>query len=238
MSKPQYDWSALWAGARGIFSLAGLVMCASFMGFGALVRGMGFELWPGLATTLLIWALPGQVVLLTLAREGAAMLAIALAVSFTAIRLLPMVTLVLSRVALPGAAKWPLYVLAHLIAVTLWILTGDNVKAMPHERQLPWLMGLGWCLVVVMLIMTTAGYYLTGVVPAAVAAAMAFMSPCFFFISLFSNAKARVDLLAVAGGVLLVPVFMAYAPQYDLVASGLIGGTVAYGIGRQFSRSA
>ena len=87
----RYDWSAFWPGVTGILSLAGLVMCASFLGFGALLNGMGLPLWPGLATTLLIWALPGQVVLLTLFQEGAALVAICLAVSVTAIRLLPMV---------------------------------------------------------------------------------------------------------------------------------------------------
>lgn len=176
----RYDWSAFWPGVSGIFSLAGLVMCASFFGFGVLVRGMGFDLWPALATTVLIWALPGQVVLLTLFREGAAIFVIVLAVSFTAIRLLPMVTIVLSKSALPGNVKWVLYGLAHFIAVTLWVLAGSHVEKMPKERRLPWLMGLGVCLMVVMLLVTTAGYYLTGVLPTIVAAALAFMSPCFF----------------------------------------------------------
>lgn len=228
----QYDWSAFWQGATGVFSLAGLVMCASFLGFGALVRGMGFEVWPALLTTAVIWALPGQVVLLTLVTEGAGLLATALAVSFTAVRLLPMVTLVLARSALPGTGKAPLYFLAHFIAVTLWVLTEQKVAQMERARRLPWLTGLGCCLMVIMLGMNVAGYYLTGVLPLVVAAALAFMSPCFFFISLFTNARAWADYFAIAAGVVLIPACMKLVPDYDLAVAGLAGGTLAYFVGR------
>ena len=228
----QYEWSAFGHGMTGVFSLAGLVMCASFLGFGALVRGMGYDVWPALLTTAIIWALPGQVVLLTLAEQGAGLFATALAVSFTAIRLLPMVTLVLARAALPGLGKTPLYFLAHFIAVTLWVLTEEKVKEMPRARRLPWLTGLGCCLMMIMLGMTAAGYYLTGALPPIVAAALAFMSPCFFFISLFSNARVRADYFAIAAGVLLLPVCLELAPDYDLAVAGLVGGTLAYGAGR------
>lgn len=235
---PQYDWSAFWQGMTGVFSLAGLVMCASFLGFGALVRGMGYDVWPALLTTAIIWALPGQVVLLTLAAEGAGLVATALAVSFTAIRLLPMVTLVLARSALPGTSKTPLYFLAHFIAVTLWVLTEQKVTEMPRERRLPWLTGLGCCLMAIMLGMNVAGYYLTGVLPPIVAAALAFMSPCFFFISLFSNAKVRADYLAILGGVLLLPFCLKLVPDYDLALAGLVGGTLAYAVGRSREEAA
>lgn len=229
---PQYDWSAFWQGMTGVFSLAGLVMCASFLGFGALVRGMGYDVWPALLTTAIIWALPGQVVLLTLAEEGAGLLATALAVSFTAIRLLPMVTLVLARAVLPGTTKTPLYFLAHFIAVTLWVLTEEKVKEMPREQRLPWLTGLGCCLMVIMLGMNVAGYYLTGVLPPIVAAALAFMSPCFFLISLFSNASWRADYFSIVAGVLLLPLCLKLVPDYDLALAGLVGGTLAYVAGR------
>ena len=233
----QYDWSAFWQGMTGVFSLAGLVMCASFLGFGALVRGMGFEVWPALLTTAVIWALPGQVVLLTLVTEGAGLLATALAVSFTAVRLLPMVTLVLARSALPGTGKTPLYFLAHFIAVTLWVLTEQKVVEMERSRRLPWLTGLSCCLLVVMLGMNAAGYYLAGVLPLVVAAALAFMSPCFFFISLFVNARARADYFAIAAGAGLIPFCVRLVPDYDLAIAGVMGGTLAYFAGRVGRRS-
>ncbi len=230
--KTQYDWSAFWQGTTGVFSLAGLVMCASFLGFGALVRGMGYDLWPALLTTAIIWALPGQVILLTLAAEGAGLVATALAVSFTAIRLLPMVTLVLARSSLPGTSKTPLYFLAHFIAVTLWVLTEEKVVEMKRERRLPWLTGLGCCLMMLMLLMNVAGYHLTAVLPPIVAAALAFMSPCFFFLALFSNAKVRADYFSIAAGVLLLPFCLELVPDYDLAVTGLGGGTLAYIAGR------
>ncbi len=141
-AKPGYDWSAFWPGALGVFSLGGFILGISFLGLGALTQGMGFDLWPALVSTVLIWALPGQVVLLTLAHEGAALATIALTVSFTAIRLFPMVTMVLSKSVMPGAARWPVFILAHYIAATLWVLAGANAYDMPRAQRLPWLLGL------------------------------------------------------------------------------------------------
>ena len=56
-----YDWSGMLGGIRAAFSLPGLVMACSFIGFGALINDVGFPLLAGVATVPLIWALPGQV---------------------------------------------------------------------------------------------------------------------------------------------------------------------------------
>ena len=40
MAEGEYDWSAFPSGARIAVSVPGLVMAASFIGFGALVRGV------------------------------------------------------------------------------------------------------------------------------------------------------------------------------------------------------
>ncbi|NNF79392.1 MAG: hypothetical protein HKN05_15305 [Rhizobiales bacterium] len=85
---------------------------------------------------------------------------------------------------------------------------------------------------VIMLGMNVAGFYLTGVLPPIVAAALAFLSPCFFFISLFSNARARADYFAIAAGVLLLPFCLELVPDYDLAVAGLVGGTLAFVAGR------
>lgn len=47
-------------------------MACSFVGFGAFTHSMGFGLLPALATTVFIWALPGQVVFVDLWMKGRA----------------------------------------------------------------------------------------------------------------------------------------------------------------------
>ncbi len=227
-----YDWSALPRGARASLSVAGLVMAASFLGFGALVRSLEVGLLPGLATTVFIWALPGQVVALDMLASGANLLAMALAVTLTAVRLLPMVVLVMSKVRLEGARRWPLYALSHFVAVTIWRIAEDGIDEVDRPQRLPWLTGLGLALMSSMLVMTSIGYHLAQSLPPLLAACLVFLTPSFFFISLFANAKFRMDYIAIAAGALIGPLCHQYYPEFDLLAGGLIGCTIAYLIGR------
>ena len=57
-----YEWEGMRDGMRAACSLAGLVMACSFVGYGAFLHSIDFGLLPGLFATLVIWALPGQVV--------------------------------------------------------------------------------------------------------------------------------------------------------------------------------
>ena len=232
MADGGYDWSAYPSGARIALSVPGLVMAASFIGFGALVRGLETGLAPGLLTTLFVWALPGQVVLVNMHAQGAAILAVAAAVTLTAVRLLPMVVLVISKVRVEGAARWPLYVLSHFIAVTIWRIAEDGIDGVEREKRMPWLMGVGTTLMCGMLTMTCVGYYLAQTLPPLLAACLIFLTPSFFFISLFASARISMDYLAIAAGAVIGPLANWYDPQFDLLIGGLGGGTLAYVVAR------
>lgn len=209
-------------------SVPGVVMAASFIGFGALVRGLETGLLPGLLTTVFVWALPGQVVLVNMHAQGAAFLAIAAAVTLTAVRLLPMVVLVISKVRVDGAPRWPLYLLAHFIAVTIWRIAEDGIEKLERRARVPWLLGVGLTLMVTMVIMTTIGYYVSDSLPPLLAACMIFLTPAFFYISLFASANAAMDYLAIGAGSVIGPLVYRYNPDLDLLVGGLVGGTLAY----------
>lgn len=223
-----YDWKALPSGARVVVSVPGLVMAASFVGFGALVRGLEIGLLPGLLSTLFVWALPGQVVLVNMYAEGAAMLAVAAAVTLTAVRLLPMVILVISKVRLETAPRLPLYLLSHFIAVTIWRIAEDGLEKLDRPKRMPWLLGVGFTLMIAMLMMTCVGYYLAQSLPPLLAACLIFLTPSFFFISLFASARWTMDYLAIAAGAVIGPAVYYSFPDYDLLVGGLVGGSVAY----------
>ncbi|MGI9373543.1 MAG: AzlC family ABC transporter permease [Hyphomicrobiales bacterium] len=223
-----YDWSALRSGPKAVLSVAALVMSASFIGFGALVRAQGFELEMGLATLPLIWALPGQVLYLNMLAEGAGLIAIFLAVSVAAVRLMPMVMLVLSEVDFPKAPKVPQYFLAHFIAMTTWVLAQERIAKIPRRQRLPWLFGLVFALFFGMMLMTTLGYVLAGLLPPILAATLAFLTPIFFYMSLFANARFMFDFIAIAMGTLLIVPLMHFLPEYDLLIAGIAGGTAAW----------
>ena len=237
MSEGAYDWRALASGARIVFSVPGFVMAASFLGFGALVRGLETGLLPGLLSTLFVWALPGQVVLVNMYAEGAAFLAVAAAVTLTAVRLLPMVILVITRVRVDGAPRWPLYLLAHFIAVTIWRIAEEGLEERDRPQRLPWLLGVGLTLMVGMLAMTTAGYFLAQSLPPLLGACLIFLTPSFFFISLFASARLPMDYLAIAAGAMIGPAVYQRYPDFDLLIGGLAGGTLAYLITRLSGRA-
>jgi predicted branched-subunit amino acid permease len=70
-------------------------------------------------------------------------------------------------------------------------------------------------------------------VPALVTAALLFMTPLYFILSLIATSRSPMDLAAVAIGCGLSPVLYLVMPGFDLLATGLIGGTLAYVLGRR-----
>jgi predicted branched-subunit amino acid permease len=227
-----YDWRGLPAGMRAAASLAGLVMAASFLGFGALLRSLGFNLIAGLSTVPLIWALPGQVVFVDSFAKGLALAATTLAVSITAVRLMPLTVLVLAQTRVPGAPRWPEFLGAHFVAITLWLLSNQKIEAVPYRRRLPWLIGLGATLCASMVVFSTLGYVLADLLPLPLAATLVFFTPAFFLVSLLSGIRWRFEYVALLLGAVLGPITYRIAPDFDLFVAGILGGTIAFVLGR------
>jgi predicted branched-subunit amino acid permease len=227
-----YEWQGMRDGMRAAFSLAGLVMACSFVGYGAFLHSLDFGLLPGLFSTLVIWALPGQVVFADLWMKQAGLLATALAVTLTAVRLLPMTMLVLSRARLQGVSRWPEFLVAHFTAITMWVIATAGMGGLKAERRIPWLLGLATALVSGMMAFTAIGYFLAELLPASLGATLVYFTPAFFLISLFNTAHWRFDYVAIVLGALIAPVAATIAPRFDLLIAGLVGGTVAYLVAR------
>jgi|SRR5688572_30766312 predicted branched-subunit amino acid permease len=223
-----YDWRGLLHGAAAALSLAGLVMAASFMGFGALLRSLDFSLLAGLATIPLIWALPGQVVFVDSFDKGLGLVATVLAVSITAVRLMPITVLVLSQTRVKHARRWPEFVAAHFVAITLWLLSNQKLEGVPYRQRIPWLIGLGAALCASMIGFSSLGYVLAELLPLPLAAALVFFTPAFFLVSLLSGIRWRFEYVALLLGAALGPMTYSVAPELDLFVAGLVGGTAAY----------
>ena len=83
-----------------------LVLFATYLGIGALAHDTHFSLGWALASTLLVWAGPAQIILISMLGSGATAVQAAIAVTVSAIRLFPMVVSVLPmlRTGRPSAA--------------------------------------------------------------------------------------------------------------------------------------
>ncbi len=223
---------AMLRGAAAVPSTPAVVLFCTFIGFGALAHETGFTLGQALFTTATIFALPGQVVLADQLARGAAISTAAFAVMLTAVRLMPMTVALMPEMRGTRARRALEFVACHFIAVTSWIEARRRLPFVPRDLRLPYYIGFGSALCTATLVGTVTGFALAREVPVVIAAALLFLTPVYFILSLVATMQTREDQLAVLLGSALGPLLFLFMPGFDLLATGLIGGTMAYAVGR------
>ncbi len=223
--------SQIGAFARGlslVVSVPSALLFAAGLGFGALARDGGFSIAHTAFITAGMFALPNQVVLVDQLARNETLLAAAFAVALAALRLLPMTVTIVPL--LKGDRSRPVLeaVAVHFIAVTPWVESQRRLPLVAPELRLATHLGLGLAFATAMMSGTMAGHALAGSVPATVSATLLFLTPIYFLLSLLATARVRMDLLAIGIGCALAPVFYILTPGFDLLATGLIGGTLAF----------
>lgn len=225
--------AAFRGGIRAAAGAPALAIGASFLGFGALVRESGLSLWHGLISTATTWALPGQVAMVELYAVGAGLLAVALAVGASATRLLPMVMTLVPLMRHQGVKRRSFFFWAHLIALTGWAVTMRVGPGLPPALRLPFFQGFTLTLWVTTLVGTAIGYLLPEVLPKAVTLSLVFLTPLYFTL-LFLEDLVGEDLvgrrkpLALGFGAVLGPPLFLLSPDWSLILTGLIGGSLAF----------
>jgi predicted branched-subunit amino acid permease len=221
-----------WAGFRKAIREAplapALILFTSFMGFGALVHSTGFGLAPGLYTTVFVFALPAQVVLVDQVSRGLPLLSVALAVTLTAIRFLPLTITIMPL--LRGGRRLSLihYLAAHFVAITIWIESMRRIPVLPGPMRLSYFFGLAATLVGVAFLGTIAGFAAAGFLPDSFAAALLLLNPLYFFLGLMGGVRRLLDYAPLLLGFALGPLFYKLTPSFDLALTGLVGGTAAF----------
>ena len=207
-----------------------LVLFATYLGIGALAHDTQFSLLWVLLSTLLVWAGPAQIILISTLGSGATAVQAAIAVALSAIRLFPMVVSVLPMLRTPQTKRRHLVLAAHFIAVTLWVECYRLLPQVPRERRLAFTHGLGCGLVAVCLIATTLGYGLAAKLPPLFAAAILLLTPLAFLLSTARNCTQLSDKMALALGLALYPLVAMLHTGVDILISGVAAGTIAYGV--------
>ncbi|MEQ8964304.1 MAG: AzlC family ABC transporter permease [Azospirillaceae bacterium] len=220
----------LLAGMRAAVGVPALVLAASYLGFGSLVRSSGLGLPHGMASTVTGWALPGQVALVELYAAGASVLTIALAVGLTNARLMPMTISLMPWLRARGRPRWQYFAAAHLVAVTGWVHALRHVPAMAERDRLPYFAGFSLTLWGASLSATAGGFVLAGAVPPSVSLGLVFFNPIYFMLVLGADAQTagRARAWALGAGALAGPLFHRIDPDWGLLATGLVAGTAAF----------
>ena len=94
-----------------------------------LAHDYGFT-FPWLAlSTVLIWAAPAQVIIITALGAGASLVEVAVAVGLSGVRLLPMVLSLLPLLRGPDARMRDLILPAHFTAASVWV---ESFRLLPQ----------------------------------------------------------------------------------------------------------
>lgn len=231
MTQVQRSYAAF--GIRVALALPAWIVGLSFLGVGSLARDLGFPLGAALFSTVLIWAAPAQLILFGSLAGGGLIATAALAVGLSAIRLLPMTLAVLPLLQRPGQSLARQALTAHCVAATTWIEAMRRLPDMEADGRIPFFYGFAGACLTLSTLATGFGFLLVGALPLPFAAALLSLTPIYFTISLAASARIPSDWLAVGLGLGLAPVAQALVGKdFDLLVTGLIGGTAAYGLER------
>lgn len=213
-----------------------LVLASSFLGFGALVQAAGLSLWHGLFSTATAWALPGQIAVLELYSLGASLLVVTVSVALVNARLLPMTLAVMPVLRGSTMPRWAYYLAANWIAVTAWAVAMRECPDMPPDERLPFFGGLSAMLWGSTLVTTAIGYEMAGVVPVYITLGLVFLNPIYFMLVFAADVRLPSWILALVLGALAGPALYLVTPDWSLLLTGAIAGSLAYGIERLRAR--
>ena len=211
--------------------LPSLVLMASLIGVGGLTSDIGYPMLAGVLSTVLVWAGPAQVLLFGSIAAGTSLPAVAIAVSLSSIRFLPMVVAIIPLLRGPDVGTGKLLIGAHFVAVTSWTEGRRLLPELPEAERFPFFVGFAGTVMAAASVATGAGYYLIGALPAALAAALLFTTPMFFTLSLIAGSRTAADWTALVLGFAFAPLATRLAgPDFDLLIGGLVGGTLAFAV--------
>jgi predicted branched-subunit amino acid permease len=230
---PSSPTAAFFQGFRAAWrSALAYVLIGTYIGIAALAHDFGFSLWWVVASTLLLWVAPGQVILISALGAGATAVETAVAVGLSSARLLPMVVSLLPLIKDNDTRQRDLILPTHLTAVSMWIEAQRFLPALPRAIRIPFANGLGVGFMTAAHIGTFVGFYLVGSLPSLLTAGLLFLTPMSFLISTTRNCRVLADWLALGFGTVLGPLLAWWQVGLDLLWTGIVGGSVAYGIHR------
>ena len=223
---------AAWRGARETPVVPAFVLFGTFVGFGALTSESGLSWLDTIFMSIFVFALPAQVVLVDQMARGASILTATLAVTATAVRLLPMTVALLPMIRDRRVPKWMEVAVAYFVAVTMWVEAMRRAPGVPRHLRAAYVLGLTAWLVAFTTVGGLIGFFLAARVPPVIAAALLFMTPIYFVLSMLGSTRSTAGAMPVLLGLALGPLFHVLVPELDLVLTGLIGGSISFLLAR------
>lgn len=219
-------------GMRGVLSLPAIILMTSYVGFAAFALQAGLTRSEAIIMTLGVWALPSQMILVGSMIGGANIVASFLAVTLSAIRMMPMVASIVPEMRTQRTPVWLLLFLSHFIAITSWVFASTHLRDVPRQHRVAFFAGFGITLTCTNAAIVGISYGIVSQFPPVVAGALFMLTPVYFISSIWASSRQFVVKLAFITGIVAGPLLALVVPQFDVLIAGLGGGTVAYLIDR------
>jgi len=212
---------------RDVVGIPGLGLFFSMVGFAAIAREAGFGLAEALATSALVWGMPGQVAMVSLYLAGASVAVIVMAVALANMR---MMLMVVSTVDLIGFRRFGTGLIkqlisVHFLAITTWIQLAVVRGRVADQAMFAYFLGFALPLYVIGLLGTLLGFYLIDIVPIWLLKTIVFTTPLYI---LMMVAKIRSLLFRQAGlvGGVLAPILYPVLGEWAILVAGIVGGSL------------
>ncbi|MBD1169815.1 AzlC family ABC transporter permease [Pelagibacterales bacterium SAG-MED08] len=199
-----------------------------FIAIGALLKDLGFNIQESVFSTMLTYALPGSLVMAESLLIGSSLLNIFLAVWFVNARLYPMAVSLFPLMMHKNQPKWKYYFSCHFIAVSAWLIMKSNYEKIEKEHRIDFWIGIGSATWSVAVLGTILGFYFSGYLNKEMMIGLAVVNPIYFMCMMVGASKTLEITLSVVLGVTLGPIFYFFSPEWSILLSGVIGGTIAY----------
>ena len=129
-----------------------------FVAIGALLKNIGFNIHESILSTMLIYALPGSLVMAESILIGASLLSIFIAVWFVNARLYPMAVSLFPLMMHDDQPKWKYYLSCHFIAVSAWLIMKSNYEKIEKKDRVDFWIGIGSATWSVAILATILGF--------------------------------------------------------------------------------
>ena len=202
-----------------------------FVAIGALLKNLGFNIQESIFSTLLIYALPGSLVMAESLLVGVSLLNIFLAVWLVNARLYPMTVSLMPLLMHKSQPRWKYYLSCHFIAVSAWLIMKSRYQSVEKKHRIDFWIGIGTATWSVAILGTLIGFLSADFLSKDMMIGLAIVNPVYFMCMMVGAMKTIQVSLSVILGAILGPLFFFISPEWSILYGGFSAGSIAFFIG-------
>ena len=225
-------WRGLCTGILAACNIWGLGMFLQMMSYAALARELSWELGAILASTYLVWGLPGQIAMVDMTAAGASLLTVGIAVAMANARMAAMT--VSSIPLLPAKSFFGRLLMAQAIGITLWLYTRESLSEIPLKARRARFAGFALLMFLAAGFGNVLGYTSQAVLPESAYRLLVYLGPVFLLL-VISAARQKMYRFSVLIGALFCVAFTPFMGTTAVVVAGIVGGSLSYILARRYT---